>query len=74
MQINSLPLNELERFGKQVALQIAPTHDAISELMYFMSPDRFAKLTWLHFSTRPDPCGYMEMIMKGNVFFDRERP
>lgn len=74
MQLRSLPLIELERFGKTDDSETKPSHDAISAMMYFMAPDRFAELTWLHFNTRPDPCTYMEWIMLGNIFFDRERP
>ncbi len=74
MQVRSLPESELEAFGKGVTVTGSPTRDAISEVMYFVSPERFAKLSWQHFSSRPDPCGYMELIMDGDLYFDRERP
>ncbi len=74
MQVRSLPESELEAFGKEVTVAGPPIRDAISEVMYFISPERFAKLSWQHFSARPNPCGYMELIMDGDIFFDRERP
>ena len=74
MQLRSLPSIELERFSERDALEMKSSRDAISAMMYFMAPDRFAEHTWRHFTTRPDPCAYMELIMMGDIFFDREGP
>ena len=74
MQLRSLPPIELERFGEGNAIEVKPSRDAISATMYFMAPNRFAELTWQHFTARPDPCTYMGWIMTGDIFFDRERP
>jgi hypothetical protein len=74
MQLSSLPANELERFGARGRSETKPSRDAISAMMYALSPDRFAELTWGHFSSRPDPCTYMGWIMMGNIIFDKERP
>lgn len=74
MQVQSLPPEELERFGDMVNLKGAPNGNAISALMYFMAPERFAKYAWLHFQSQPDPCRYMQLIMAGEVFFDRKWP
>ena len=74
MQVRSLPPDELERFGEKVELRRAPDRDAISAILYFVAPERFAKYAWLHFQSRPDPCVYMQRIMEGEVYFDRERP
>lgn len=72
MQVYSLPEEEQLRFGETIALRGDVDRSAISVMMYFMSPDHFAKYAWLHFSARPDPCGYLKLIMDGKVFFDRE--
>lgn len=74
MQVRSLPSEELERFGRSEPPKTKPTRDAISATMYLMAPDLFAELAWRHFDSRPDQCTYMEWIMTGNIFFDRERP
>jgi len=74
MQVRSLPPEELERFGVQIDLKGSPNRDAISAFVYSMAPERFAKYAWLHFQSQSNPCGYMESIMEGDVFFDRERP
>jgi hypothetical protein len=72
MQVHSLPPEQQARFGQTVPLKGDVDRSAISAMMYFMSPDRFAKYAWLHFKARPDPCGYMSQIMDGKIFFDRE--
>jgi len=74
MQLRFLPAAELAQFAARDILETQPSRDAISPIMYFMAPDRFAELSWRHFITRPDPCGYMEWIMTGQIFFDREGP
>ena len=72
MQVRSLPPEEQARFGKQVTLKSKPSSAGFSAMMYFMAPDRFAKSAWLHFQSRPDPCGYLSYIMNGDIFFDME--
>ncbi len=72
MQVYALPPEEQARFGQTVVLRGDVNRSAISAMMYFMSPDRFAKYAWLHFSARPDPCAYMGQIMDGKILFDRE--
>ncbi|MDJ0638178.1 MAG: hypothetical protein QNJ20_05035 [Paracoccaceae bacterium] len=72
MQVRSLPPEEQERFGKEVTLKSKPSSAGFSAMIYFMAPDRFAKSAWLHFQSRPDPCGYLSFIMNGDIFFDME--
>lgn len=72
MQVWSLPDDEKVRFGEGITLRTKPTRDAISAVMLFMSPNHFALLSWLHFQSRPEPCAYMQHIMEGQIFFDRE--
>jgi hypothetical protein len=72
MQVLSLPPEDQARFGETVTLSTEPSSAAISEMIYFMAPDKFAKIAWLHFKAQPDPCGYLERIMDGEIFFDRE--
>ena len=72
MQVWTLPEAERPHFGKGIELRTKPTWDAISPLILFMAPNRFAVLSWLHFQARPDPCSYMQSIMDGNMYFDRE--
>lgn len=72
MQVWSLPEAERDLFGVGTELRTKPTRDAISAVMLYMSPDHFALLAWLHFQARPDPCRYMQNVMDGNTFFDRE--
>ncbi|MCR9148629.1 MAG: hypothetical protein NXH83_00500 [Rhodobacteraceae bacterium] len=48
--------------------------DAISPLVALFAPDAFARSAWLHFSQRPDPCGYVGQITAGAIVLDRERP
>lgn len=72
MQVYSLPPEQQARFGENITLKGDVHRSAISAMMYFMSPDRFAKYAWLHFEAQSDPCGYMGQIMDGKVFFDRE--
>ena len=72
MQVRSLPPDEQARFGKEVTLKSKPSSAGFSAMIYFMAPDRFAKSAWLHFQSRPDPCGYLSLIMNGDIFFDME--
>lgn len=72
MQVYSLPPEERARFGEEVALGSGASISAISAVMYFMAPDRFAKYAWLHFSAQSNPCAYMALVMQGKVYFDRE--
>ena len=74
MQVKSLPEEERKLFGQTIQLRGAPTHDAISAIMLFMSPDYFTTLAWQHFQNRDDPCAYMTYIMQGDLFFDRDLP
>ncbi len=48
--------------------------DQISPVMALFAPDSFARTAWLHFSQRPDPCGYVGQIAAGAIVLDRERP
>ena len=72
MQVFSLPPDQQALFGTSVTLRSKPSFDSISMVMLFMAPDRFAKMAWLHFRGREDPCDYMRLIMEGQMFFDRE--
>lgn len=72
MQIRSLPAEEQARFGEGIELRTNSNLGAISAMMYFMAPDRFAKYAWQHFSSVAEPCAYMSLIMDGKVFFDME--
>lgn len=74
MQVWLMPEAEQTLFGSNIDLQTKPTRDAISAMMYYMSPNRFALMAWLHFQAQPDPCAYMQAIMNGEVFFDLEPP
>ena len=73
MQVWSLPIEERDRFGANIELKSQTTRDAISAIMYFLAPDRFAVIAWGHFQARPDSCAYMNEIMRGELFFDRPR-
>jgi hypothetical protein len=72
MQVRSLPPEEQAKFGEQVELRSKSNLGAMSAMIYFMAPDKFAKHAWLHFSSLDDPCAYMSLIMDGKVFFDME--
>ena len=72
MQVRTLPNDQQALFGQTIELSGKPSHDSISAMMLFLSPDHFAKYAWLHFQAREDSCGYMQLIMDGNIFFDYE--
>ena len=72
MPVRSLDEANRTLFENSPPLKDKPSRDAISAVMYFMAPDSFAKHVWLHFSTRPDPCAYLQQVFKGSIFFDRE--
>ena len=72
MQVRSLPPEEQARFGETIVLKSKSNLGAISAMFYFMAPDRFAKYAWQHFSSLPEPCAYMSLIMDGKIFFDME--
>jgi hypothetical protein len=72
MQVWSMPNKEQQIFGRDSQLRIKPTRDAISAIILALAPDRFALISWRHFEARPDPCGYMQTIMEGDLYFDRE--
>lgn len=74
MQVFSLPHDQQTLFGETVKLKSKPNRDAISAMILFMSPDHFAKFAWLHFQEREAPCDYMQLIMNGQIYFDREPP
>ncbi|NNE81467.1 MAG: hypothetical protein HKN18_14465 [Silicimonas sp.] len=72
MQVFSMPEDQRDLFGQTVTLRSKPSYDAITEVMLFLAPGHFAKIAWLHFQDREQPCGYMRMVMEGQIFFDRE--
>lgn len=49
------------------------SRDELNSVMYFMAPDRFAVKSWMHFTQRDDPCGFLGQIVDGTVLLDRER-
>lgn len=72
MQLRSLPdmlRTEVIRDASQVVVR-----DEINPMIALMAPDIFARKAWLHFSQRPDPCGYVDWIMQGDIVFDHELP
>ncbi len=73
MQVWTLPKKDRTMFGNGIELNTKPTRDAISAMIWYLAPDRFAVIAWQHFQARPSPCGYMQSIMDGGFFFDRER-
>ncbi len=72
MQVYSLPETDIAEFGRDIVTLGEQTRDAISELMLYFSPDRFAYLSWQHFQAQPDSCAFMGRVMRGEEFFDSE--
>ena len=72
MQVYTLPKDQQALFGVNFSLMGDPSWEAISPIFLFLSPDHFAMNAWLHFQNRDAPCDFMQLIMDGEIFFDRE--
>ncbi len=55
-----------DRFQRQIY------RDELSLMILAMAPEVFAQKAWLHFSQRPDPCGFVGQIVDGTVLLDTE--
>lgn len=73
MQIMSLPPKARLQFLKGADLDRKISRDELNPIIYFMAPDLFARKSWLHFTQREDPCGFVGQIVEGTVLLDYER-
>ena len=74
LQIRALSPENREKMGLGDVPETIVGRDAINAIMVFWAPDRFARAAWTHLMQRPDPCGYVGLIARGNIIFDVERP
>jgi hypothetical protein len=72
MQIRSLPPDARAAFEADLDMETPMSRDALSAIMLAFSPDRFAQRVWVHFNQRTDPCGFVQGILDGRIFLDRE--
>ncbi|MCK8464786.1 hypothetical protein MUY35_13090 [Aliiroseovarius sp. S1339] len=73
MQIMSLSVDAQEVFRAKSDLDHQVSRDELSEILLFLSPDRFAQKTWAHLSQRPDACAFIHKLTGGAVYLDHER-
>ncbi len=73
MQIRSLSPEAQLLFLKGADLDSKISRDELNQMIYFMAPDIFARKSWLHFTQREDPCGFIGQIVEGTVLLDYER-
>jgi len=72
-QIATLP--EAARTAFFAAEEVGPARRAdLSLALLKLAPDLFAAKAARHFAERPDSCGYLATIGRGEIVLDRERP
>lgn len=74
MQIMSLAPEDRARVEAAIDMGERVSHDEISAMVLFFSPDAFASRAWAHLNQRGDPCAYLRHVAKGDFTFDRPGP
>lgn len=74
MQVRSLGTEQIEQFEVIADVNRLVRYDDLNSILLMMSPNRFAALAWTHFKQREDGCDYIELVMSGNILFDKWRP
>lgn len=74
MTLRALPDDLRRGLLAHVPANTRVVRDELSAVLALVAPEVFAQKAWLHFSQRPDPCGYAGQIMSGAIVLDRERP
>ncbi|AHM04755.1 hypothetical protein roselon_02430 [Roseibacterium elongatum DSM 19469] len=74
LQIEFLPGPERDAFLAGLPEVTRPvSRDELTPMTLFMAPGIFAQKAWLHFSARPDPCGFLGQVARGTVLLDQDR-
>lgn len=73
-QIRALPAKDRQVFEAATGVEGKVSGARLSAMLATMAPDRFAGLAWAHLSQRPDTCDYLQLVARGTIFFDSERP
>ena len=74
MQIMSLAPEDRAHVEAVIDMGERVSHDEISAMVLFFSPDTFASRAWAHLNQRDDPCAYLRHVAKGDFTFDRAGP
>lgn len=74
LQIASLSDTERAALNGMVPAGETVSRDAVSAMMLYMAPDRFAAQSWAYLNQRGDICQFLQGVQAGAVIFDRMRP
>lgn len=69
-QVRSRPDDLRPLFGEDLAIRSEATAQTVSKMILSMSPNHFAKISWLHFQAQDVPSDDMRSIMAGERYFD----
>ena len=72
MQVRSLAPAHRALFETGTEAKRRVGRDEINKMILYMAPGIFARKAWLHFRQRPDPCGFIGGIARGDILLDRE--
>ncbi|MBY6199853.1 hypothetical protein KUV65_00630 [Maritalea mobilis] len=73
LQIEFLPASDRDAFlATQPEVARPISRDELHPMILFMAPGLFARKAWLHFRDRPDPCGFLGQVARGEVLLDYE--
>lgn len=71
MQVRFLPEPDLAAFEAVEAPDGPVSREILNPLILLMAPNVFARRAWQHLTERPDPCGFIGQIARGEVLLDR---
>ncbi len=70
MQVKSLDDAALAVFEEDLRMDELMARDTLNPLIMYMAPTVFAHRAWVHFNQQEDPCGFIEQLVRGEVFID----
>lgn len=74
MQIRFLPEDQRAAYEAENRHDGRVSRDTLNAFILQMAPDVFAHRAWQHLTERPDPCGFIGSVARGEVVLDFEHP
>ncbi|MBD3624735.1 MAG: hypothetical protein HUJ24_05025 [Rhodobacteraceae bacterium] len=71
MQLAWLPAEARGTVLERVPLTVPATPDRLNDFTALAAPERFAALTWTHFSAPENGCGFVGRLVRGEVSLGR---
>lgn len=72
MQMKSLDPAELEEIEQAIDMDAPVSFDGFHPFILMLAPDIFSQTVWAHHRQQDDPCGFVDALMRGDVFLDIE--